>query len=249
MVYTRKVFKGKRTYNKRPYKKRNLYGTVARFMPSRLKAERYAQLSTRTFYFKNSGTINSDNTGHSVASWQTQALGTVVPPPNPPNPNKMPLIADSNFVAELYSEYRVEAIKVTIYAANVGTEVGQIRNLGSGLPFEGFDRGNTVMYLDQEIRPNETLPDTILDTINLGSAKMIPSRVSKYTMTLFRKKGINLWGCCDRNVEVIDRAPDPWYASINLIGQFARQGLGIRPLWFWTATYKITFRGRNFVSV
>lgn len=228
-------------YKKR---KRNLYGTVARFMPNRLKQERSAQVSTRTFFFSSSGTINSDNSGRTVASWQTQAVN-----PIPGLPNRMPLIADSNFVAELYNEYRVEAIKVTIYSANIGTEVGEIRNLGSGPPYEGFDRGNTVMFFDQEIRPNETLPDNIIDCINIGSCKMIPSRVSKYTRVLYRKKGINLWGCCDRNVEVADRAPDPWYGGIHLIGQFARLGLGVRPLWFFSVTYKISFRGRNFVTV
>lgn len=226
---------------RRRYKRRNLYGTVAKFMPNRLKAERNAQISTRTFYFKNSGTINSDGDGRTVASWQTQAVGSV-----PANPNRMPQIADSYLVAELYSEYRVEAIKVTIYAANIGTETGQIRPINA---YPGFDRGNTVMFFDQEIRPNETLPTDILDCINLGSCKMIPSRVSQYTRTLYRKKGVNLWGCCDRNVDPIDRTPDPWYGSINLVGEFAREPVGVRPLWFWTATYKITFRGRNFVTV
>lgn len=238
--YRRKALRS--GYNKRA--KKNLFGTVARFMPSRLKAERSAQVSTRTFYFKNSGTINSDALGFTKQGWQTQALGGV-----PANPNRMPQIADSYTVAELYSEYRIEAIKVTIFAANVGTEVGEIRNIGSGPPYEGFDRGNTVMFLDQEIRPNETVPEDILDAINLGSCKMVPSRISQYSRVLYRKKGINQWGCCDRNVDPLDRIPDPWYASINLLGQYARLGLGVRPLWFWTATYKITFRGRNFVTV
>lgn len=243
------VYKKKQVVSYRKRGRRNLYGTVARFMPSRLKAERSAQVSTRTFYFSTSGTINSDNQGHTVASWQTQAIGVPQPPPFPPLPNRMPLVADSHLVAELYNEYRVEAIKVTIYAANIGTEVGQIRNLGSGPPYEGFDRGNSVMFFDQEIRPNETLPDRIIDCINIGSATMIPSRVSKFTRVLYRKKGINLWGCCDRNVEVADRAPDPWYAGIHLVGEFARLGLDVRPLWFFKVTYKISFRGRNFVTV
>ena len=100
------------------------------------------------------------------------------------------------------------------------------------------------MFLDQDIRPNEPLQTNIVDVMNLGSCKMIPSRTDKHTKMLYRPKGYPEWGSCDRNVPISDREPDKWYGGIYLLGNFARPA--IRPLWFYTVTYKMIFRGRSF---
>lgn len=216
----------------------NIYGTKASFMPKSVALKRYGNVSTKTFWFKASGSLNSDVDGNTTSLWTTRAL-----PVNPGDPFRMPNVADSYTVAECYTEFKVLAIKVVLFAANVGNETGMI-NPGANVP--GYNRGNTVVYLDQDIRLNEPTQTDILDVINFGSSRMIPSRVDKWTTTIYRKKGEPGWGCCDRNVPVTDREPDPWFGSINLLGNNARPA--VRPLWFYTVCYKIIFRGRNFAT-
>jgi len=65
---------------------------------------------------------------------------------------------------------------------------------------------------------------------------------------MFRAKGHPEWGSCNINVPEPDRTPDSWRGAIILAGQFARIGVGVRPLWFWKASYKLEFRGRNQAS-
>lgn len=224
----------------RPKRKRrqvSIYGTKAKFMPNRLRRERYGQVSTKTFYFKASGTLNSNASRVTQAFWPTQFSPTV-----PTNPFTMPNVADSFIVAQAYTEYKVLSIKVRVFASNIGTEVGQ---LNSGVPPDpGFNRGDTVMYIDQDIKPTENRPTDILAVMNRGSCKMIPTRVSRYTKVMFRPKGYPKWGTCDRNVPVAERQPDQWFGAISLLGNNAR--IAVRPLWFFTVTYKIVFRGRNY---
>lgn len=239
MPYTRRPFRRRR---RAPVRRRpRIYGTKPKFMPRMLAAKRYGQVSTKTFYFKSAGQINSDINGTVNTSWRTQ-FGPVTPG----DPNRMPNIADAYTFAECYTEYKVLAIKVKIFAANIGTEGGRLPGPPPTVIAPGVQRGNTVMYLDQDIRPGEQLPDNITDVMTLGSAKMIPSRVSQYTRTIYRKKGVPEWGCCDRNVPVSDRQPDPWYGGIFILGNNARP-LSPQPiLWYFTVTYKIIFRGRSF---
>lgn len=215
----------------------NVFGTKPKFMPARLKLEKSNMLDSKTFYFKSSGTINSLNNGTYAYIWQTQV-------PNPISPvvvpNAFPNVADYLAVSSAYCEYRVEAIKVTIFASNVGTEVGEI-TLGQNIP--GFNRGATIMFCDQKITNGTSYSDEIIDLINKSSAKMIPSRASKYSYTLFRAKGYPEWGNCNLNTPEGVREPDPWWGGIICKGQYAREA--VRPLWFWQTTYKVSFRGRN----
>lgn len=227
----------RRNYRRKP----KIYGTKPKFMPRNLAIKRSAQLSTKTFYFKKSGSINSDNAGQTSFIWTTQFNPII-----PTNPKRMPIIADSELAAEMYTEYKVLAVKVRLFAANIGTEMGMVQIPPVTQPIAGYDRGNTITYIDQEIRPNEPLPGNIIEVMNLGSARMIPSRTEKFTRILYRKKGVPEWGCCDRNVPVGNRVPDPWAGGLFLLGNFARLNLGIRPLWFYSVTYKIIFRGRSF---
>lgn len=240
MPYKRN-YRRKRNFRKKP----SIYGTKARFIPRGLATKRYGQVSTKTFYFKASGTIDSDTgTGITQQLWGTQSQPAL---PGIGLPRRMPNVADAYTFALCYTEYKVLAVKVRIFAANVGSEPGAMP-AASGTPgfVAGFNRGDTVVYLDQDIRPGEVMKTDILDVMNLGSCKMVPSRVAKYTKVMYRKKGLPEWGCCDRNVLPINRVPDPWNAAIILLGNNARVAPNVAPLWFYTVTYKIIFRGRSF---
>jgi len=86
----------------------NIFGTKPKFMPSRLKLEKANMLDTKTFYFKDSGTINSVNNGNSQYFWETLK-------PDPGTGHlRFPAIADYLAVSSAYSEYKCLAIKITI---------------------------------------------------------------------------------------------------------------------------------------
>ena len=224
-------------------KARNIYGTKPKFMPKTLARKRAANVSTRVMYFKRSSSINSDNSGNINFSWKTYdgEVGNDTTPPEFPTG-----VADSQVAAQLFSEYKVLSIKVRLFASNVGTETGQI---ASGANIPGFNRGDHCMYFDQKVDKNEISPTEILEVINLGSAKMIAPRTQKFTRTMFRPKGYPTWGSCNQNIDPSDdRTPDPWFGKIHLVANnclTANQN-GVRPVWFFTVTYKIIFRGRNF---
>lgn len=228
-------YRPRRRFRRKP----RIYGTKARFVPRNLAMKRYGQVSTKTFYFKASGTLNSNAARITQNFWTTQFS-----PQGTNTQFTMPRVADSFIIAQAYTEYKVLAVKVRVFASNIGTEVGQINTAGPNDP--GFNRGDTVMYIDQDVKVNEQRPTDILEVMNRGSCKMLPSRVSTYTKTMYRPKGYPEWGCCDRNVAVNSRNPDPWFGAICLLGNNAR--IVIRPLWFFTVTYKIVFRGRNYDS-
>ena len=126
---------------------------------------------------------------------------------------------------------------------------GQLNPTGLANFAPGFNRGNAVMYIDQDLQKGETVQQAIVNVMNRGSCKMIPARSDQYTKVMYRKKGVPEWGCCDRNIDEDDRQVDPWFGSIEYLGNNATttNQAGIRPLWFYTVTYKILFRGRNFV--
>lgn len=233
----------KRKYARRKRPRRKPYGTKASFVPRGLAIKRYNQVSTKVFYFKQSGRLNSDSNGIVNQSWSTQVE---VPPAPPGIPAyfKMPDISDNTLIEQAYTEYKVLALKVRIFPASVGTEPlgGQPAQT---LPFIPLFRGNTVMYVDNKVTANTQSPDDIEDVINLGSAKMINSR-RPYTRTLYRPKGYPKWGNCDNNLPVQTRDPDPWWGSCILL---ANQATPSSPtLWFWTATYKVIYRGRTYTN-
>lgn len=224
--------------NRRRNRRKNIYGTKPKFMPRQLAKERYGNVSTKTFYFKTAGSVNSAPNGNTRISWTTQYdLATSA---------TFPDVADSIRVSAAYTEYKVLAVKLRLFAANVGTEPGQQVNAAPDV--EGFNRGNSCIFIDQDTVYNEQYPTDIIDVMTRGSARMIPSRAQKWTLTMYRKKGLPGWGTCDQNIAPADRTVDPWGGAIVLIGNNARTGQGIRPLWFFTVTYKIIFRGRNYVT-
>ena len=232
-----KNYKKKKTFK---YKRKSIYGTKATFMPKELEMERYGNVSTKTFYFVSAGTINSAAGGITQKGWNTQD------PPAAPGQNfRFPAVGDSLTICKGYTEYKVLSIRVRVFSSNIGTEGGQLPGGVQPALIAGFNRGNTVMYVDQDIVEGELPPTNIINAMTLGSCRMIPSRCDQYTKVLYRPKGQPLWGSCDNNIPEANRPPDPWRAGIFLLGNNARPNPGISPLWFYTVTYKIIFRGRN----
>lgn len=228
-----------------PYKRktrrprRKPYGTKATFVPRNLAVKRYNQVSTKTFYFKYNGTLQSDSNGLVQGAWSTTQEVVISPTEIY---YRMPNVSDNTIIEQAYTEYKVLAIRVRFFPANVGTE-----SLGgepvTSLPFIPLFRGNTVVYTDNKVTANTVAPEQIADVINAGSARMINSR-RPFTRVIYRPKGYLSWGNCDNNLPAQTRPADPWWGSILLLGN---QATPTSPqLWFWTATYKVVYRGRTF---
>jgi len=229
MPYTRRR---RRAPARRP--RRKPYGTKASFMPRALAMKRYNQVSTKCFYFKSAGQIASNPDGVIQFSWTTTTAGGGVGGLIPSIP------FDFERVSQAYTEYKVLAIKVRLFAANVGAEL-----LATGNPVTELARGNTCLFKDQNLITSEPFPDSITEVINYGSAKLIPSRTSKWTTTMYRPKGLPEWGQIDDNIPDADKKTDPWNGGIFMLSTNCTGG---RVLWFYQATYKVVFRGRNYVA-
>ena len=216
---------------KKNIKKRKGYKKKrAPFMSRGLALKRADQVSTKVFYFKGAGKIAGNPLNQIIEDWATvffQTAPTAQVVPNIPG--------DFDSVSDAYQEYKVLAVRVTLYAANVGS-----RSAAAGI-----DGGMVVIYKDQEyINPATQPPPTqITDVINNGSCKVIPSRVSKWTSTIYRASGNPEWGNCDRNTPPNARIADSWRGVIHLLGQ----GVSNAVTWYYTTNYKVVFRGRTYV--
>lgn len=202
---------------RRAYKKK--------FIPRGLASKRAQQISTKVFYFKDSGKISGDNAYNAQASWTT-----LVWQPNQPHP--FPNVpGDFNVISRGYLEYKILAIKINLFAANVGSEETL-----------SVARGLTILWKDQDLIEGQTIPSAPLDIINLGSAKVIPSRSSKWSTTIFRSKGNPEWGNCDLDSPTVNKQADSWSGAIHLDAT----GVSNTILWYWTSSYKVIFRGRAY---
>lgn len=216
-------------------KRRNPYGTKAKFVPRGLAVKRYNQISTKTFYFKGNGTIGAGGGGNGIAGWGTRIR---VVPPIPQVPYFTPGVpADFLRVSRCYSEYKILAIKLNLYPANVGTESDL-----PGASTNPFQRGNCVTWQEHNLATGIQLPGTIDQVMNLGSAKMTVPR-HRHTRVLYRPKGFPGWGQCDSDIPQQRWALDPWWGSIFWIINGATSNGP--PISFFKVTYKVIFRGRN----
>lgn len=211
----------KKTYSRRPrrtYKKK--------FMPRTLAIKRNQQISTKVFYFKDAGRISGTAQLICASTWST-----LLWLPNQPHP--FPNIpGDFNVISRGYLEYKVLAINLKLYAANVGSEDTT----------QTSSRGLTILWKDQDLIEGQSIPSTPLDIINLGSAKVIPSRVSKWSTTIYRPKGNPEWGNIDLDTPTANKPADSWSGAIHLNGSGVSETL----LWYWTSSYKVIFRGRAY---
>lgn len=226
----------KRKYNKRrPARRPRYLATKPKFVPRGLAAKKYHGVQTKTFYFKTNGYISTGGTGASNVIWANQRW-------TPPSVQNFPNIgADFERVARLYREYKVLGGQLKLFPSNVGTESD-----APGISLNPFNRGNCVVYNTQNIERNTQAYTAIDQVMNLGSAKMIRPR-ARYTRNLFRPKGNPEWGNCDEQTPQVNRDPDSWWGSINLVINDATPN--IDRVFFWTLSWKVIFRTRDYDSV
>lgn len=210
---------------KKLYRKKKNYRTKKTFVPKTLAVKRSQQISTKTFYFKDQGQLAGNPDFNLQSAWSTLLYQPGQPQPVPNIPG------DFNVISRGYQQYKILAIKLVLYAANVGSE-----------DFNSTNRGITCIYKDQQYVRGQPAPNQVLEVINLGSAKVIPSRVSKWTTVIYRPKGNPEWGNCDIDSPNPQKVPDSWSAAIQLVANGVSNDL----LWYWTANYKVVFRGRAY---
>lgn len=197
--------------------------TVPRMMPSSLARQRWNNASSKTFFIKDSGTLITDLTGSIQRKWSVQDVYSV---------------PQFNTLGQLYDQFKVLAITIRLYPANVGIEPDpSLLPVGSN----GLLRGNAGVWCDQ--RPATVgFPGTIVQMINYGSAKLINPR-RPYKRTMFRATGFNSWGGIQTAA-----INDSWRGEIKLLQVDATPAVVGSPpptLWYWSRTFKIIYRGRR----
>lgn len=198
--------------------------TRPRMMPKTLARQRHNQISTKVFWFKRNGILQTNLAGNHYTAFRTQEIN--VPATTP---------VGWPAVKTLYDQYKVLALKVRFFPANVGVEPDSVLIGGSN----ALLRGDTAVWSDQ--RYDGTTPASITEVINNASTKMINSRRA-YTRTLFRARGHPDWG------DTQTPNNDPWDAAIEiLINNATPQPVGgTGPvLWYYTIQYKVLVRGRR----
>ncbi len=216
----------RRTYRPRrraPVRRRR-YGralaTVPRMMPRGLAFKRMNQVSTKVFWFKYNGQLATDiQTDDAYLAFLTQDLiSPAVGVPQYPS------------VFQLYDQYKVLAMKVKLFPANIGTEP-------SSWVQGAWNRGDHIMWSDQRFEANAQIPILINQVINNASAKMIDPR-RMYSRTLYRPKGHSEWGSCQE----FTSNPDSWRGAIQFLANNSSSG---RVLYFYTVQFKVVVRGRR----
>lgn len=200
-------------------RKSRALATRPRMMSKGLAFKRHNQVSSKCFYFKQNGQIATP--GAQDSFYQQFRTQNMLVPPLPTN------ILD---LFSLYDQYKILAMKVRLYPANVGTEPGQV--LASAV----WNRGDQIVWSDQRV-DTAIVPIFVSEVINNASAKMINPR-RPYARTIFRAKGHPQWGSCVN----YQNDPDDWDASIEILGNNATPG---RTLWFYTIQWKVVVRGRR----
>ena len=212
-----------RARNRRAARRRLGLATYPRMMPRTLAAKRMNQVGTKVFWFKRNGIISPDLAGSRYSFWRTQEIN--VPATTP---------VGWPAVKTLYDQYKVLAIKLRLFPANVGIESDSAIFASNALL-----RGDTVVWSDQRYQPNA--PTNVSEVINNASARMINSR-RPYTRSLFRPRGNPEWG------DTQSATNDSWDGALEMLFNNASPApaAGAPPtLWYWTIQYKILVRGRR----
>lgn len=223
-----------RTYRRRfryarRYRKRTThpsgFATRPRMMPKSLARKRFNQVSTKVFWFKDNGQIQNNIGGFYQRNFVTQDIISPIP-------------QGFASVTNLYDEYKVLAMKIKFFPANVGIEPDSSLFASAGLL-----RGDAIVWSDQ--RPDNNPPATISsisDKINQASCRMLNPR-RPYTRTIYRSTGNPDWA----GTAVLSNTPDSWNGVISIFGQNTTP---VNPpaapitLWYWTRQYKVLCRGR-----
>lgn len=216
-----------KTYRRRApatrYRKR-IHATTTKFMPRQLARKRYNNTSTRVMWFKTNGVETTGAATNFGIGYLNDTVRTAT---------------DWDNAYSIYTQYKILAMKVRWFPANVGIESDTVI---FGTAAGGLLRGDNLVLNDPD--NNLALPANmpISDGIKQGSARMINSR-RPYSRTLYRPKGYPEWG---------DRAAnDPWAGKIIKITNNASVSPAAPAdpinLWYYTITYKVVFRGRTYV--
>lgn len=198
--------------------------TRPRMMPRSLAVKRFNQVSTKVFWFKKNGLLQPDLAGNLYSFWTTHEFDA-----SPP--------AGWPLLRQLYDQYKVLAVKVKFFPANVGIEPDSALFASNALL-----RGNTAVWSDQRYDPLAPAPTSIGQVINNASARLINSR-RPYSRTIYRATGYPDWAQTNGPTTV-----DSWNGSVEMLITQATPApaTGSPPtLWFFTVQYKIIVRGRT----
>lgn len=199
-------------------------------MPKSYAFKRHNQVATKVFWLKLNGQIDvpTNQQGGGVSIFRTRGI------------NQIPVPQGRNEIFTLYDQYKVLAMRVRWFPANVGIEPGVT---DTGIP--GFTaqtaRGDQVIWSDQRVDATQQVPQLISEVINNASARMINPRRPQ-TRVIYRPKGVPAWGSCvDPTTQ-----PDQWNGGIyHIINNATPSSVTGRPVWFYTLTYKLLVRGRR----
>jgi len=218
-------------YTKRRYKRRGKrpgLATRPRFIPRGLALKRYQAVDTKVFYFKRNNKAESDVDGNYFAQFHARQV-TDTPA----------LFPQFTAIKNLYDQFKVLAIKIRFFPANVGVEPDS-SIFG---PVNALFRGQTVIWNDQRRDGISQQPDNISQIINNSSMRMVNSR-RQFSRTIYRAKGFPEWA----NLQD-PPTDDSWNGVVNVFVQGATPASLTPPiitpiLYFFTVSYKCIFRGR-----
>lgn len=230
MPFIRRPFR--RRFTRRPYRRRIPgLATRPRMMSKALTVKRMNQVSTRVFWFKKNGVISPDAQGRIYSFWTARGFNNPpgTPPPDPP--------VGWPALRSLYDQYKVLAIKVRFFPANVGIEPD------SALfgPSNALFRGDSIAWTDQRFDTGSQTPTLISQVINNASARMVASR-RPFSRVIYRGSGYPEWA-----QTVGPNTTDSWNGSVEFLinGATPSTATFIPVLWYYTVQYKVMVRGRH----
>lgn len=212
------------------FKRRNRIpglATKPKMMGRQVARKRFNQVHSRVFWFKRNGIIQTDLNGNAYQFWTGRELNAAPTAP-----------VGWDALRSLYDQYKVLALKVRFFPANVGVEPDSVLIGGSN----ALLRGDVAVWNDQRFDLGGQTPSTIGEVINIASCRMINAR-RPYTRRIFRARGFPQWANTQGPATV-----DSWNGSIEMIINNAtpQPAGGTAPvLWYYTVQYKVLVRGRT----
>ncbi len=217
--YSKSSFKQLRHYFRH---KRRARHPVSRIAPRK----RAQNMTTEVRWFKRVDTLTSNPAGNIRIVYDQSDL---------------PLLRQWELFAQIWEEFKILKIVVSLVPANIGGESFQTQSATT--PIVLFRRGNIVSWIDPNTPTQAVIPN-IESVMGRPSARIFqPRRFHKRWMT--RPRGYPKWGTIDNNGLVA--TPDEWVGSINIFGQnfTPPQAPGSQAFFYVTTTMKVVFRSRQ----
>lgn len=203
-----------------------------RFMGRTLASKRMNNTDTRVFYFKQNGKLLQPTT-NPYQTLEFKAHDILE------NITNWPQFASAR---RLYDEYKVLAMRVKYFPSSY-----RIDNVSGP---SGFNRGETITWVDQQFDEGTVTPTSISDVINDSSAKM-RRPYSSFTNYVKRASGFSAWGKLNAQSAppVLEEQLDSWNGLIGIlidgISNPTPPTTTPRNLYYWVWTMKVVFRGRT----